>query len=136
VIPVAAVMVMPRTAEAVVTVEMAAVVEVPMVVTAMRPVLRLRDHVTGRCGRLRLNREWSGLRGVRRRSEAQAGDRDRQCGDLDHGLSCASQHYRWLHFRLRDGFADRGSTRGPVPETTRGHGMIPSAVLSAPLFAL
>lgn len=125
VIPVTAVMVMARAAEAVMAVPMATVTHVAAVVAAIAAVLRLLDHLTGRRGRLGLDRERGSLRSAGRRSEAQAGDRDRQCGDLDHGLSCASQHYRRLHLYLGDGAADRGSSRCPAYQTTRGRRMIP-----------
>jgi len=125
VIPVTAVMMMARAAEPVMAVPMATVTHVAAVVAAITAVLRLLDHLTGRRGRLGLDRERGSLRSAGRRSEAQAGDRDRQCGDLDHGLSCASQHYRRLHLYSGEGAADRGSNRRPAYQTTRGGRMIP-----------
>ena len=65
-------MVMARSAEAVMAVPMATVTHVAAVVTAMAAVLRLLDHVTGRRGRLGLDRERGSLRSAGRRSEAQA----------------------------------------------------------------
>ncbi|SOR32617.1 protein of unknown function [Methylorubrum extorquens] len=56
-VPVTAVMVMARAAEAVMAVPMATVTHVAAVVTAVAAVLRLLDHVTGRRGRLGLDRE-------------------------------------------------------------------------------
>ncbi len=99
VVPVAAVMVMARAAEAVVPVPVAAMTEVPAVVAVMRPVLGLLDRIAGGRGRLGRDRERSGLRGVGRGGEAQAGDRDRQGGGFEHGLSGACQHDRMLRVR-------------------------------------
>ena len=99
---VATMMMMARVMEAVVAVHMAAVVVMPAVM-AVRAVLHLFDGIPCGCGRLGLDREWSGLCGAGRRGEPEAGHRNRQGGSLDHGLSCACKHCRELHFRLNDG---------------------------------
>lgn len=125
VVHVTAVVVMARATEAVVAVPMTTVTHVAAVVTAIAAVLRLLDHIASGCGRLGLDRERGSLRSARRRSEAQAGDRNRQCGDLDQGLSCASQHYRKLHLHSGNGAANRGSKRRPGDETPRGRRTIP-----------